>query len=218
MSDHPRPERLEEYVDGLLDETASGEVEAHLAECAACHEEADRARALVARAAALPRRVEPRNDLWPAIRAAARESSVAQVGVLGRSMLEPRWWRVAVALLLIAASSATTALVLRRRPALPAVPAARPAVMPARVARLETRYEVAVRELESDVDARRSVLSPATIAAVTRSLGVIDSAIAEARAALARDPRNAALQQLLNASYERKVDLLARAARLEAGT
>ena len=47
-----------------------------------------------------------------------------------------------------------------------------------------------------------------------RSLATIDSAIAEARAALAADPANEALVRNLSAHYERKVELLHRATEL----
>ena len=57
-------------------------------------------------------------------------------------------------------------------------------------------------------------MSPATVRTVERALTVIDSAIAEARAALAADPANAALIDILSAHYERKVDLLQRATEL----
>jgi len=46
----------------------------------------------------------------------------------------------------------------------------------------------------------------------------IDAAIAEARAALRREPRNAVLTQLLTVSYRQKLDLLKRAADLPTGS
>ena len=58
------------------------------------------------------------------------------------------------------------------------------------------------------------MLDPATIATVERSLTTIDGAIAEARAALMRDPGNGTLSRLLASSYEQKVTLLRRASEL----
>jgi len=75
-------------------------------------------------------------------------------------------------------------------------------------------YERAARDLAATLDARRSALSPETVAKVEASLRVIDSAIAEARAALARDPGNQALVELLGVSYRQKLDVLHRAAEL----
>ena len=52
------------------------------------------------------------------------------------------------------------------------------------------------------------------MATVEHSLRIADSAIAEARAALASDPANAALAALFNSNYERKIDVLRRATEL----
>ena len=60
-------ERLDDYVDGELTAPELDEVELHVASCAACREEERELRALLAHAAALPKGVAPRRDLWPAI-------------------------------------------------------------------------------------------------------------------------------------------------------
>ncbi|MGI8547147.1 MAG: hypothetical protein ACR2M1_07415 [Gemmatimonadaceae bacterium] len=64
------------------------------------------------------------------------------------------------------------------------------------------------QELLADLEMRRSTLRPETSAEIDSNLKVIDQAIAEVEAASARDPRNAALKQLLAVSRERKVELL----------
>ena len=71
-----------------------------------------------------------------------------------------------------------------------------------------------VEALQRTLNERRPLLSASTIAIVERSLRVSDSAIAEARAALARDPGNSALARLFASNYERKIDLLRRATEL----
>jgi hypothetical protein len=43
------------------------------------------------------------------------------------------------------------------------------------------------------------------------SLATIDRALADARGALAADPANAVLAEMLHANYEKKLDLLRRA-------
>jgi CHASE3 domain sensor protein len=68
------------------------------------------------------------------------------------------------------------------------------------------------------VDTQRNQLSPETIRTVDRSLAVVDSAIAEARAALMSDPNNQMLIDLLSASYQRKLDLLRRTSELGSRT
>ena len=58
---------------------------------------------------------------------------------------------------------------------------------------------------------QRAMLRPNASAALDSDLAVIDHSIEELKAAIARDPKNLALQRLLAASYREKVQLLRRA-------
>lgn len=91
-------------------------------------------------------------------------------------------------------------------------------VLPVSFRRSESAYLRTIAELRATLRSQRDVLRPETIAVVEHSLSVVDTAIDEARAALLSDPSNATLVDLLTASYERKVDLLRRAADLGART
>jgi CHASE3 domain sensor protein len=82
----------------------------------------------------------------------------------------------------------------------------------------EKEYNRAIGELQSAVDAQRDRLSPQTVKTVYHSLAVVDSAIAEARAALVSDPNNQMLIDLLDSSYQRKLDLLRRTSELGSQT
>jgi hypothetical protein len=73
-------------------------------------------------------------------------------------------------------------------------------------------YEDAARELTWSIDTRRSRLDPATLAVLDTCLKQIDKAIAEARAALGRNPHNDIVGDLLRSSYEQKLHLLKRTA------
>ena len=64
------------------------------------------------------------------------------------------------------------------------------------------------QELLADLEMRRSSLRPQTSSEIDSSLKVIDQAIAELKAASARDPGNATLRHLLAVSIERKIELL----------
>ncbi|MGH2569626.1 MAG: hypothetical protein ACRDGR_00280, partial [bacterium] len=57
-------------------------------------------------------------------------------------------------------------------------------------------------------------LDPATVELIRRNLEIIETAIAEIRAALADDPGNPGLNRLLIAEYQRRGVVLRRAARL----
>jgi hypothetical protein len=65
---------------------------------------------------------------------------------------------------------------------------------------------------------RRSQLDPKTVAVLEQSIAVIDSAIAQSRAALAKDPASGFLATQLNHSLEKKVELLRTAALLPSRT
>ena len=55
-------------------------------------------------------------------------------------------------------------------------------------------------------------MAPETRAIVERNLAVIDAALRESREALAKDPHNHALEELLLSAYRQKIDWLKRAA------
>ena len=171
--------------------------------------------------AALPREIAAPADLWPAIRAELAPRS-------SRTFLwSPRWRLAAAALVVAASSSILTLYAVRdrddargtaavatadRAPAHPRTSA--PARLPAHLVVAERGYARSMEALWRTLDERRDSLAPSTVATVERSLRIADSAIAEARSALERDPANRVLADLLVSNYERKIDLLRRATEL----
>jgi hypothetical protein len=79
-------------------------------------------------------------------------------------------------------------------------------------------YDREIAKLRTIVKSRRAQLDPATVAVLEQSIAVIDSAIAQSRAALAKDPASGFLATQLNHSLEKKVELLRTAAMLPART
>jgi hypothetical protein len=75
-------------------------------------------------------------------------------------------------------------------------------------AALETVYDQEIARLRVIIDQRRALLDTATVGVIERSLTVIDQAIRESRAALARDPASAFLNEQFNKALEQKVELL----------
>lgn len=71
-----------------------------------------------------------------------------------------------------------------------------------------------ISKLRKIVRERQSQLDPKTIAVLEQSIAVIDSAIAQSRAALLKDPASGFLASQLNHSLEMKVELLKTAAQL----
>jgi hypothetical protein len=72
-------------------------------------------------------------------------------------------------------------------------------------------YEAEAQVLLDRLELQRALLRPEASRALERDLRAIDVAIAELKDAIARDPENPALRQLLASSYRQKVELLKRA-------
>jgi thioredoxin-like negative regulator of GroEL len=71
-------------------------------------------------------------------------------------------------------------------------------------------YEEEAQTLLNQLELRRSMLRPEAVVAIDHDLRIVDSAIAELKEAIARDPTNPALRRLLASSYRQKVDVLKR--------
>jgi len=193
--------KLNEYVDGTLAARNRASVEAHLAECAGCRTAVAELRSLSAAAARLPKSIEPGQDLWPAIAARIRPRATWNV--------QRVWWRGAVA----AAAVLVIALGLYRL-----LPPSTALYRPAGEGwvAVQADFDRASDELSRILAVERERLRPETVALLERNLAVIDTAIAESRAALARDPASAELRRFFAAAARQKVELLRWAARVAA--
>jgi hypothetical protein len=72
--------------------------------------------------------------------------------------------------------------------------------------------------LQRIVSQRRTQLDSSTVAIIEKNLQIIDRAIEQSRAALARDPASRMLDQQLTHALDKKVELLRTAAMLQATT
>jgi len=207
---HPSFEELGDFVDGRLAPASRLEIETHLALCSRCARDRDRLEELLEQSRALPAEVEPPAELWNLVHQRI-------VPAPPSSGMRNAWLLAAAALLLVAVTSTVTALLVRRPQTIavrhePAPAAA--AMLPVAARAVDADYQAVIRELDQTLAQRRSQLAPETIAKVEASLRVVDQAIGEARRALAADPANRDLVDLLAASYERKLELLRRASEL----
>jgi len=105
------------------------------------------------------------------------------------------------------------------------LPTPRRASVPARLVSTAPGADVAdpvfdseISKLRRIVRERRSQLDPKTVAVLEQSIAVMDSAIAQSRAALKKDPASGFLATQLNHSLEKKVELLRTAALLPSRT
>jgi anti-sigma factor RsiW len=223
MTDHVAWDALNDYADGVLDETTRSAIEVHLAACRECRGRLEEMEVLVREVSRLPREFAPPVEAWASIREEVeRRKVVSMPGAAGRRPAHRNWsqrpWLLAAAaLVLMVSSSAVTALYIRRGELPPAVASNPPSLaMPVALLDVERGYVTSVKELAAALDAARPNLAPGTIQIVERNLAVIDAAIAESREALLRDPGNRVLQDVLAGSYRQKLDLLRRAAQLAA--
>ncbi|HJR68291.1 MAG TPA: hypothetical protein VJ802_17810 [Gemmatimonadaceae bacterium] len=214
MIHHLDDQTLSDMLDDGLDAAARTRGEEHLATCDACFARHQRLRVLVAHAGSLPRMMPAPAGEWQQIRARLHTGG-------SRASATPWWTRrsalLAAGLALVIASSGVTALVVGGRRDVPSPTAAVPsttAALTPRLAALEYEYTTVTRDLERQLAERKHTLAPETVAAVERSLRTIETAIAEARAALARDPGSETLARLLVAGHDQKVELLRHATRL----
>ena len=191
--------KLNEYVDGTLATPERATMEAHLADCAGCQAAVVDLRALVTAAAALPKSIPPNRNLWTTI-----EARIVQRATWNVQRVR---WRGALA----AAAVLAIALAINR---LTPHPPYRPAGQG--WAAVEADFDRASEDLSRVLAAERERLRPETVALLERNLAIIDAAIAESRAALARDPANAEVRWFVTAALRQKVELLRWAARVAA--
>jgi len=211
----PWTERLSEYLDGELAPEEREALATHLDSCAVCATTLEELREVVSRARGLADQ-PPAQDLWPGI---AQEIAAAKTIRLAPPILVslPALAAAAIALVLIGGSLVW--LLRGPRPGTSRVPVAvtaAPAVsaLPAGTAQGSARYDAAVTELRQVLAQGRERLDPATVRVLEQNLAVIDRAIAEAEAALARDPASGYLNRHLAETRLHKLELLRNAALL----
>jgi len=190
---------LDEYIDGGLPPEVARTVEDHLSGCDRCRAEVAGLRSVVADARALPRSVLPGRELWtgiePRLAAEPTRSAVARPLLI---RVRPLLLFAAALFLLLAGATLATVYQRSRAPM-------------TGFALEQRRYVQATADLARRLADDPGHLSPSTRAVVERNLAIVDQAIREAEAALATDPGNTELEQMVLARYAQRLDLLRRA-------
>lgn len=186
----------------------------HLESCAECRATLERVQRLLDAAHALPREIAPPREVWGALQARV-QSAPRAAAVRSRSWNLGWFAAAAAAVFFIGAALLLPPSIGRSKGKGAEVqrPTADAHQSPAVLA-VAQNYEPTLADLRRTLDQQRSTLSPATLQVIERSVATCDTAIAEARAALASDPANQSLLQILSAQFEHKVELLQRATQL----
>jgi putative zinc finger protein len=221
---------LPDYLERSLDAANLAGVRMHLATCERCAALVRDLDDIRARAAELPL-LTPSRDLWPDIAARLSTPVISLDERRAQSQIRRRHWLVtgAAAAALIIATATGTVLVTRTMNHPPStrlantdsvvLPPIATAVVPvSEKLPAAVTYEREIDGLRSIVRDRRSQLDPKTLAVIERNLSVIDSAIAESRTALRKDPKSAFLADQLDHALDTKLELLRTVAMLPART
>lgn len=222
---------LPDYLDGTLAD--DGAARAHIVSCESCRALVRDMERIRARAATLPT-LHPPHDLWAGIEARIQTTpqEIATRRPLASRWLSQRWYGAPLAraaVLVIATASvtllathpwnATTGTSTPAQPRTVVQPRTNLSPVSNQPARTsEFIYDQQISAMRQILDARRDRLDPKTVAIIEKNLRVIDTAIAESRAALARDPANGFLAGQLDATLNTKLELLRTVAMLPART
>jgi anti-sigma factor RsiW len=215
---------LDDYVTGELADDARAPVAQHVAACEICADEVRSLQRVLSRAADLPKSIDPPPEAWDNIKAAILKDEASLEPARGQLSLirrHPLLVALAASIVVAVLSSVGTASYLNSRASRAGNIAATSAGTSASFAAFtieENNYLRTVETLQEVLDRQESVLAPETVAQLKASLRTIDEAILEARNALARDPANKVLIDMLSANYRQKVDLLRRTTEMTRGS
>ena len=162
---------------------------------------------LTASARQLTTEISPERDLWPGIEAAIAEPAQR------RSRWTPMLAQAAAVVLLVGASSGITYMAMKDDGSMIVPEVTMTGLEVSRTAfgsnhTLSSDYEDARAELFAKLEEELGRLSPDERQDVVTSLGVIRGAIDDINAALAEDPDNALLQDLLIKTYHEELRVM----------
>ena len=86
------------------------------------------------------------------------------------------------------------------------------------VSQSEVAYGEEITRLQTIIRDRRNELDVSTVTVLEQSLRIIDAAVRQSKAALARDPKSGFLTDQLNHALDKKVELLRTVALLPSRT
>ncbi len=208
-----RDRLLNEYLDGALSEDERRRVEETVSLDPSAARELAELQRLGALARQLPPSLEPSRDLWPDI--AGRLQTMPRIQPVRR-----RPWRTALVAAMLAGAFIGGVLAARMWPGesggagFDTAAAPQGGVVFAEFQAARSEYAEARTTLLASLEMNRESLSPETRAVIDDNLAVINQAVADIEHALASDPSNRNLMELLVAAYDDEVGLLRQAVAL----
>jgi len=211
-------ERVNDYLDDMLEPEQRAGVERHLEGCEGCRELLRALRSLRERAAALPPGLEPERDLWPDIRVSLARQKRGWTRLLPVLPIAPAGLRpvgvsfaAAAALLVLS----VTAWMVLRPTGSPEIGSA-PGGMSARSALplLDAGYGEATEQLRDVLLEKGTGGSPDAVRVIERNLRIVEGAIREMRRAAEVDPVHAVDRRLYTSLHRTRFELLRQAVRL----
>jgi anti-sigma factor RsiW len=204
--------QLSEFVDGLLPSAAHAEVLAHVRECADCSGVLADMERIVSTARQLGP-VTPPEHIWLEVAGQMRLEAPASARPVPAARPSRAIWQWAGLTAALLAVTAGVYVYQRRAVAPPAVTQAPPVTGSIQAVNDELtqaldHYQRAVAELEAVTRDGDSTIDPAVVNTVRTSLGSIDAAIAESRAALASNPDSDPARDSLFEALRRKISVL----------
>jgi hypothetical protein len=183
-------------------------------------------RAIIRAASELPE-LSPSRDLWsgiesrieaPVVALPTRIAAAADTATRIVPAVPLPWRQLAIAAsLLIAVTAGVTYTLTKRNGPEVAVrndtgtvdaPISRVAVEPVSLQTAEQTFDHEIGAMRTIIAERRKELDPVTLGVLQKNLKLIDAAIAESKAALAKDPASAFLLDRLSHAYDSKLQLL----------
>jgi hypothetical protein len=221
MTNDETIQQLDDYLDGVLGDADRAALEARLAGDVELRDELAALKQLRSQVDALPRRVDPDRDLWPAIvsRLDATRRGTIDFGSYRRRQRVPiARYLVAAAALVLFAISAPVWINPPPDDGKPPASAEVPVLAnDPEFARVTEQYVAARDELLTLLEQRKDDIAPETYAVIKDNLSVISSAVSEIEVAIAAEPESVKLERMLHAAYRSEVDLLRQAVQLSDG-
>jgi anti-sigma factor RsiW len=220
MACESRIDRIQELVDGTLGGIRRSELEQHLTQCPSCGALKDDLERIRDAAAALPT-LPPPDGAWLQIAGRLRQEGRLREAAPVRAIRSRpyAWLAIAAALVLVAGLSIVALLRSTPGSPAPAAPAGSVASSNSKagesveavqneVEAAQEQFQKAITKMDDLRKANMNALDPQTSAVIEKNLGIIDSAIAENRAAVKAQPGSVAARETLFEALRQKVSLL----------